>query len=340
LLPVVSNMNTERVNEEDPIRHFKINEVYNYSRGWNFSIITKKKSNNYGFLSDIDYKEGGEHPLLVVIGDSYVEAMQVENNKTMHGILAKRVEDRGYIYGIGYSGAPMSQYLSYAKYARDEFQPDAVSITIVGNDFDESLMSVRPNPGFHYFVDDQDGQLTLKRLDFEDAGLRGWMKKSAVMRYLFLTAGLDWRSIVSHVMPDDVHDKRLFIGNTSADTSEKRLLESKRVVDAFLEKLPIMSGLQESNILLVVDGMRQSLYSKEAAKKASGSYFDIMRKYFMARAKARGFEVIDMHPVFNMHYRINKQKFEYPIDAHWNELGHKLVADEIEKSDLFREIMQ
>jgi hypothetical protein len=61
-----------------------------------------------------------------------------------------------------------------------------------------------------------------------------------------------------------------------------------------------------------------------------------MRAYFSKQTQAKGYEVIDMQPVFIKHHKLTGEQFEfYPIDAHWNEVGHRMVADEIRKSKVF-----
>ncbi len=50
---------------------------------------------------------------------------------------------------------------------------------------------------------------------------------------------------------------------------------------------------------------------------------------------ARGFELIDMHPIFSAHYERYREVFEFPREQHWNRLGHQLVAEAITRSKLF-----
>ncbi len=74
--------------------------------------------------------------------------------------------------------------------------------------------------------------------------------------------------------------------------------------------------------------------------KAKGSYFDIMRKYFIEIATGRGYEVIDMQPVFEKQHKQDGKRFEFPHNNHWNALGHSLIAQKINKSSTFRKIGQ
>jgi len=63
-----------------------------------------------------------------------------------------------------------------------------------------------------------------------------------------------------------------------------------------------------------------------------------MRRYFAAAAQARGYAVLDLQPVFIARNRQDGSRFEFPTDSHWNELGHRLVAEELRGSAVFRQL--
>lgn len=79
-----------------------------------------------------------------------------------------------------------------------------------------------------------------------------------------------------------------------------------------------------------MDGFR---YPDEATKGV-GTYFDRMRHAFRERAEARGYEVIDVDPLFFSHFRQHVRRFEYLRDPHWNATGHGVVADAVMSSRL------
>ncbi|MBM4205979.1 MAG: SGNH/GDSL hydrolase family protein [Gammaproteobacteria bacterium] len=138
-LPVNEGLRTEPVNAQNPVPRFAPNRTSTFSRGWNFSIVNMVRTNNYGFVNDQDYDPADTQSLIAVIGDSYVEAIMVPYAQTAAGQLAQAFGSQARVYSFGASGSALSQYLAYARYARDQFQPDALLILVVGNDFDESL---------------------------------------------------------------------------------------------------------------------------------------------------------------------------------------------------------
>lgn len=121
---------------------------------------------------------------------------------------------------------------------------------------------------------------------------------------------------------------------SSATANPARVADAKRAVDAFLRLLPDMAGLQSSDILLAVDGIRPAIYvSGDAAEESP--YAHQMRQYFMTEAHARRFEVVDMHEEFRRHFREHGQRFEFERDAHWNAVGHEVFASAVKRSALY-----
>ncbi len=108
-----------------------------------------KTTNDIGQFSDVDFSEittssKGVLPV-ISIGDSYVEALQVSNPKTYHGLLNEYTSESGEIIkstAIGHSGNPLSQYLISAMFAKKNLNnPNSIFIfSIISNDFDESVL--------------------------------------------------------------------------------------------------------------------------------------------------------------------------------------------------------
>lgn len=331
-LPVSYPPHLLEVNDQNPVARFKENVDYLWSRDWNFSIVTRKRTNNQGFASDYDYVQGNSDPLMVVIGDSFVEAQQVANAASMAGILAKQTEQTGRVYSLGLSGAALSQYLVYAEYAKQKFSANAMVFIIVGNDFDESLLKYKSAPSLHYFKE-TDGGYELTRVDYKIGGLKKLLRKSAFSRYVFLN--LQMKRLQNPFNNKKRKSPSEFVGNVPRNVSDQRLEDSKTAVDEFFRQLPSRSDLSADKILFVVDGMRPNLYSEVGLVNAENSYFGRMRSYFIAAAIGLGYEVRDMQPVFIKRNRHDGSTFEFKMDGHWNSLGHSLVASEIAKSQLY-----
>ncbi len=116
-----------------------------------------------------------------------------------------------------------------------------------------------------------------------------------------------------------------------AGVSTQRLADSKHAADLFLEALPAYSGVLASNTLFVLDGIRQAIYRPDKYPNVQGSYFAKMRRYFIDEAQKAGFQVVDLHQIFEGHFQKYKQHFEFQTDNHWSGIGHGVAYDAVKK---------
>lgn len=341
-LPVRDSFMALPVNAANPIIHYPPHSSIRYSLGSTFQIVQDKKSNNYGFLDDHDYVPTTK-PLMVLIGDSFIEAQQVANQATAQALVQQQLGGRGRFYGIGIQSSPLSQYLAFAQFARQEFQPGAMAFSIVANDFDESLLKYRQlsSPGMHLFTDTSaDAHLQLLEYDGHRENVRDLLRHSALVRYLYLTARLSPGTLLKALpFNKEAEAAQPRFGGVNAEASAEKLADSHRVVDLFFQYLPEKSGLPADKIVFVLDGMRE-VRSETMQQAADSSYFGLMRQYFAQIARQRGYEVVDMHPVFYQAQQDGQTVDFVPLDWHWNENGHKLVAGEIQKSGVFQQLFK
>lgn len=328
--PVQSYMPLRPVTQEDPVLRFKPNHNFVFSSGWDFDAYATGHINAQGWVHDRDYIRGNK-PVLAVIGDSYIQARMVTHDQTVQGILDKDMPSID-VFSFGIGGAPMSQYLIFARHARDLYQPDFMVFNIVSNDFDESLPQYKNMPRFHYFVEDDMGHISPQLIGtYTPSKIKEIMSHSALVRYLYFHLNLAnaYNRFLFKKRGGDTH----YVGNVEAKVSEQKILDSQNAVRTFLQLLPDYSGLQKNKIVLVMDGIRSDIYNDT---ESGGSYFARMRAFTIHEASARGYTIIDMHPVFKRHYEEHGQRFEFTRDAHWNALAHTLAADEIGKSAPFK----
>lgn len=136
--PVFSGMPVNRTSE---VYSFTPNVTIQRSSNWDMSNARKRQVNNEGFISDQAYDSAAKTPLIAIVGDSYIEAMQVDYVDTVEANLLAKCAPNARVYSFGAQFAPLSQYLSWVKYASQTYQPQIMVVNIVGNDFDESLLS-------------------------------------------------------------------------------------------------------------------------------------------------------------------------------------------------------
>ena len=317
VLPTAEVFKLQEVTLENPIIRYEPNKQSAYSIGWNFYQRADKQTNNYGFVASKNYTKGGA-PDVMVIGDSYVEALQVDNNEALPEII-EQLDDNLDVYAMAISAISLSQYIKYIEFAEEEFDPKEYLIVVVGNDFDESLCSYKRKQGTYCF----DENFELQIIPFPGySTIRNLARSSAVMRYVVFNLSISWRHIMSKLKIKDpgLSDKHEYAGNTERKKNAEIEALSFKVVDEFVSR--ISSIVNGKKVTLLIDADKSDIY----AGRKSDSYFNTMRTYLMEKATTEGVGVIDMHPIFEGHFQQFGKLFDFPTDGHWNELGHELAA--------------
>ena len=327
-LPVATALPVEPPTDANPIQRYAANQPYTWSFDWNMHHVNRGRSNAQGFLADYDYDAADPRPLIAVVGDSYIEALLVPFAESLTGRLQGALGNRGRAYAFAQSGSPLSQYLAYARHVCAAYRPARLVVNVVGNDFDESIVTHLRRNGIFHLYPKPDGGFDYRLTPLPKRGLfQGVARHSALAFYLLRNVGitdvLDRMglnlALADRPMPPHV-------GHTDSDPNPVRVAESNRVIDWFLGALPQAACLPASDIILVVDAPRPELYDAAALARVQPSYFVLMRNRIIAEGKARGFKVIDMQPYFIAAYGSDGQRFEHPTDGHWNAHGHEVAT--------------
>ena len=334
-LPVWTGLHTMPVDAENPISHFAPDRPFVYSVGWDMHRVVRGRVNNAGFVNDQDYRRDDPLPLLAVVGDSYIEAQTVPYAETMQGRLARQSAGKLRVYSFAGSGAPLSQYLIWAAYAVHEYGARAVVINVVGNDFDESLLAYKSGAGFWHYAPDSDGVLRLRLVKYQPGWAVALVRHSALFRYLVINLRASYaifarRSLIKWLFGIQASAAPNVVGDTDATADPRRVQDSLAAIDAFFRDIPEKIGLPPRDIMFTVDGFR----SAESAESGRGTYFDLMRRAFMQKAKALDYETIDLDTLFVPRHERTGEHFEFPDDHHWNSNGHGVAAEAVASSKL------
>lgn len=330
-LPVNDGFRFQPVDADHPVFHAFPDRTMTSSKGWNLYNARKIDVNNAGFRSDLDYMAGDTRPLIAVIGDSYVEAVQVDYADTFYARLDRELGEGRRVYSFGFSGAPLSQYLAWARYAKEVFQPEYMTFVIVGNDFDESVGWRGRRDGFHYFEHcEEDGRYCLELNPYQVGFFRPVVNMSALARYMIVHLNVlaFFENLkVNMVLWGGKSAEKSYVANVDAQVDAQRLQDSQLAVDLFFRYLSEYAQLPPDRINFLIDGRIYHMPEAEFAE----SFFGQMRRYFMRQARQRGYSVIDMKPVFSRDFKEHGRHFEGVLDGHWNALGHELVFGELYK---------
>ncbi|MEP2028887.1 MAG: hypothetical protein ABJI96_09315 [Paracoccaceae bacterium] len=332
-LPVSDSLKSASVNEQEPVLKFAKNRKVNKQIGSDFSHVITKHINNYGYATDnnFDVTREIDKPLVAIVGDSYVEAIQVRNEHSFHGVLSSSYQEMDF-YPIGVGGSPLSQYVAFAKFASEEFSPNAYIFIVIENDFDQSFFRYKGSPGFHYFSSDGG----LERVDYSPTALEVVARKSAFLRYLILDLKIrfQFENLKKRWVNGDA--EKIEKNTVRYKPSQSRIDDAKYAIDIFLTKMEeIVNG---KPVLFVVDGDRRSIYNG-GIERNMDRFYNISFGYFLDKASGfKKFTVLDMHPIFLRHWFQFERSFNFKYDFHWNRLGHKIVAESISETLFFKDI--
>jgi len=303
----------------DPIQRYAPNTRYTWSLGWDFYAVVHGRTNAQGFVANYDYDAKATTPLVAVIGDSFVEALQVPFAESLTGRLQAAMGERGRAYAFAQSGSPLSQYIAYVEHAAATYRPQKVVIVVVENDFDESIYSHRKRDGIHHLYPRPDGGFELKLTALSHPGLaERVLRHSALALYLVRNVGVS----VQWLRPNAAQAQD--IPAAAADLAG--IAEGEEVIAWFLAALPKAAVLPPRDIVIAVDAIRPQLYDTTARTAADRSTFGRLRTRLMRDARVQGFQVIDLSTAFLAAHLADRTPLEFPTDRHWNSRAHAIVA--------------
>jgi len=280
----------------------------------------KWRINNAGWNSDIDYqsKDKRSRPLIAVIGDSYIEAFQVDVEKSIVSVVRNKLQGEYDVYGFGKSGAPLSQYLQMSRYVKKRFDPDIIVINIVHNDFDESLFSVNNLPYFlEIKINSQAEESTLSSTSISAKPTTKLIFESAMFRYLWhnLRYGESWTQFWS----EHNGDTKAPAKNSGENLNRKA--EIYRTVDYLVRKRKDENAGKE--FVFLIDAPRRDI-NRGTVQQSKELWMNKLLAELSTRYHCR---FVDLTDPFREQYAQDKVMFNSKYDYHWNEEGHKNAGE-------------
>jgi lysophospholipase L1-like esterase len=283
--------------------------------------------NNVGWNSPHDYlPEKAENTLRVaVMGDSYVEALQVDYDESFPIVAEELVSkncasyEKVEVYAFGFSGSPLSQYLSVMRYVAATYQPDIFVINIIHNDFDESFRSLVAKSYFLQFEINDQGEIEeLPPEPYDYSPVRVLARRSATVRYVYTNLNLP--KLIQQIRRDDEPEAIIVSGVAFLPGASAQTEATRQLVYYVLTQYQLTA--QNAPLLLMMDGPREEIYGEEAA-------FDISQYNALVDEAAAelGIDFIDLTPVFEADYQANHIPFNSSDEWHWNEYGHQVVGE-------------
>ena len=266
---------------------------------------------------------------IAIIGDSFVEALQVSFDAS----LAERLEESGkgrlQVYRFGVSGAPLSHYLHMARHVARTYHPDMIVLVLVHNDFDESfgLVPGRYTSSFLKFRMDGDQVAAEIQPAPYRATWRDWLRQTATLRYLYYRQKLNPAAVLSLVPPAT---SPVYQANVALDAVVAQRASIIGATGYAFDQFQKLAHEQSFRPLLIMDGDRRSI---EAGMDSAPLYTDgalWLNAMASEMAGKAGLTFINLHPLFLADWRLNHQPLNFVSDNHWNEHGHRVAAQALE----------
>ena len=267
---------------------------------------------------------------VAVIGDSYVEALQVDHDRSFCELLEQRLGSGVEVYRFGIGGAPLSQYLYMLRNEVLAYAPDVVVLNLVHNDFAESY-GFKPGAYTSAFF----------KLDVRDGVVRGeippapwapsWyepLRESATWRYLSVRRGFSFSLLRKAVLGDEEqqngYQANVSLQEIGARELDPNLVAVARALLASFRDLSLKHGFQP---VLVMDGVRVIIEAESTHVLDYDTGALRLNKLVRSLGAEMDLPFLDLHPVFFGEYVRHPRPFSHAHDAHWNADAHAVVAE-------------
>ncbi len=277
-------------------------------------IKARFRVNNAGFNSARDYSKGRVEGRIrvAVIGDSFVEALQVDSGESFAQVMERELESSGLraeVYSFGVSGNGTAQVYRFALNYILEYSPDLVVYLFVPNDVEDSSPFGGRNMWKQQYELGENSELV--ELEFDEyrmSGFRRLLRKSALFRYLYYQ--LRWGERVSTwKMSSD--GEPVAKGRATSEVEMK----AWRVVERLL---------QEFYRLLDSRGIPSYVVWQGDVERG---FYEAKRLQLEEIVKRNEIPFYDLSADFARDYEFNGRWFRIKGDGHWNKDGHRVAGE-------------
>ncbi len=315
----------------DPVlgNHFVPNQTGRYIKRHGAEVSAQYRINSDGWNSPHDYAfdKKANTFRIAVIGDSYVEALQVDYDKSYPALLEKKLNSLDErrcsfeVFSFGHSGASLMQYAAVLRAAVLPLQPDLLILNVVQNDLHESLTEFGRSDNWTIGRSLGSVEEVPPRLPSR-LWLRRVARNSALIRYLVVNWDLPARiRILKDLMLGDLRRYEANVDVTAEPWQDESALEISVALVA--DRLAVSLAECRCPLLLVVDGNRTAIYEGNDPTK-SKTY--LVNRMMRKLAQASGSPLLDLTEVYERLWQDQRRRFESRADYHWNEYGHSVVA--------------
>jgi len=286
--------------------------------------------NNRGWNSLTDYTASKRPGVrrVAIVGDSYVEALQVDVGKALGPELERLMREAGhpvevYTYGIAGASTAYAHDLLPLEVLRD--RPDCVIYLFIDNDVKDSVPFLGSYQRWGPLYD-LDPAGTLRRLPlrtYEPRRLSRTLSHLALFRYFWVNRGLGafgqkgggWGRRQGARSPREEGSK----GMDSPESPEWR--RGWQVVGELVGEMAAASRAAGTDFLVVNRPNSANFYPTDFSGE-----INLPEKQVAELAATHNFSFVDLRPWFSRDWEARHEPFEFAEDSHWNGHGHEVAA--------------
>ena len=289
---------------------------------------------------------------IVVLGDSYIEALQVPIEQGFTHLLERRLGThlkgrKVEVINLGVSGSGPAQYYRMLDKKGLIYKPDLVVMAVFpDNDFRDSDPNLSGAIFKPFYVLRQDGDLDYQapRTDAMGSALRPWLRRSAFLHLVRQGVGSlpleRWLASAGILAPSEgIAEKDAAIpAGWSVYLSEPpgKWQHTERLTLRIIREAGLLSEQHGAEFLVMVIGSVPAVENRwqDVLARYPGSEklrWEFERPVSMLQELGRQwqFDVVDLTRPFQTDFVATGQSSAWPHDGHWNPRGHQLAVDNI-----------
>jgi hypothetical protein len=258
---------------------------------------------------------------VLVLGDSFTQAMQVSDEEVFTWQLDELLGKQTQVINAGREGASPADYIALSDYNEQTFNPDVVVVQLNESDFTKDLLSKHQNfyyakQGQNYTLQENKNVISSNALATKFAGLQG------VLNFSVVRVAMERLEAMTRPAAHSV---------TSEAATPEAATEANKWGDGSLERFVVQELQQSYKTPLLLYIPEMDYFSEDYAKP------NPTEQYLAEAAREAGVPFISLRPDFvNRFNRDDETAHGFantqPGMGHMNALGHEIAAKRLARA--------
>lgn len=305
-------------------------------------LKNRVRVNSVGF-HDFEFRQEKPKNIfrIVVVGDSFVEALQVSREKSFYNLLQEKLnnyfgdERKFEVYAFGRAGDGTFMNYVYLKNYALKYHPDLViNAFLPQNDVYDDSYELRKFFGdVPYYLTlfsefDNTGNVDLTAIEKELTTQKTF--RSSIKKIVYKSSLLTWlytkyRLAYSQLLNKALSEKQVFWKQVFLVDYPEIWQKAWQNEEFLLSSINSLNKQARAKFLLV------TLAGAVSAQPENNEEFDYLKptRLLQEISQRNHFPHFSLAPVFRKRIREEKTAISFSCDGHWNETGHQWAAEAI-----------